>query len=349
MDKKVNPNQDYGFQIATIYRNLGKTELMIETFLELVQQKPNKRLNVQRSLQNALARTGGNVDNFELLKSKLLKEVQRTNNTDLTEMLVWLFMQKNEFEAAFIYAKALDKRLKEDGSRIYELASIAYENNNYSTAIKAYDYLIKKSNSTFFKESKILKVISESRDVLENAHTKNDLQALSTKFENTLQELGKNVTTAYLIKELAHLKGFYLYNIEEASELLQDCIALIKNETELQAECKLMLADLLVVQEEEWEAILLYSQVEKSFKENPIGHEAKFRRARISYFQGEFDWAQAQLDVLKASTSKLIANNAMDLSLLITDNTGLDTTAKAMQMYARAELLAFKISGMQAY
>ncbi len=340
--QKVNPNQDYGFQIANIYRNLGKTELMIETFLELVQQKPNKRLNVQRSLQNALARTGGNVDNFELLKSKLLKEVQRTNNTDLTEMLVWLFMQKNEFEAAFIYAKALDKRLKEDGSRIYELASIAHENKNYSTAIKAYDYLIKKSNSAFFKESKILKVISESREVLENAHTKNDLQALSTKFENTLQALGKNITTAYLIKELAHLKGFYLYNIEEASELLQDCIALIKNETVLQAECKLMLADLLVVQEEEWEAILLYSQVEKSFKENPIGHEAKFRRARISYFQGEFDWAQAQLDVLKASTSKLIANNAMDLSLLITDNTGLDTTAKAMQMYARAELLAFQ-------
>ena len=98
----MNPNQDYGFQIATIYRNLGKTELMIETFLELVQQKPNKRLNVQRSLQNALARTGGNVDNFELLKSKLLKEIQRTNNTDLTEMLVWLFMQKNEFEAAFL-------------------------------------------------------------------------------------------------------------------------------------------------------------------------------------------------------------------------------------------------------
>ena len=177
---------------------------------------------------------------------------------------------------------------------------------------------------------------------MESAHTKNDLQALSTKFENTLQELGKNISTAYLIKELAYLKGFYLYNIEEASELLQNCIALIKNETELQAECKLMLADLLVVQEEEWEAILLYSQVEKSFKENPIGHEAKFRRARISYFQGEFDWAQAQLDVLKASTSKLIANNAMDLSLLITDNTGLDTTAKAMQMYARAELLAFQ-------
>ena len=91
-----------------------------------------------------------------------------------------------------------------------------------------------------------------------------------------------------------------------------------------------------------WEAILLYSQVEKDFKENPIGHEAKFRRAKISYFQGEFDWAQAQLDVLKASTSKLIANNAMDLSLLITDNMGLDTSSQAMQMYARAEFLAFQ-------
>ena len=113
-------------------------------------------------------------------------------------------------------------------------------------------------------------------------------------------------------------------------------------EAELQAECKLELADILLMRGDPWEAILLYSQVEKDFKENPIGHEAKFRRARISYFQGEFDWAQAQLDVLKASTSKLIANNAMDLSLLITDNVGLDTSTHAMEMYARAEFLAFQ-------
>jgi tetratricopeptide (TPR) repeat protein len=110
----------------------------------------------------------------------------------------------------------------------------------------------------------------------------------------------------------------------------------------LQAECKLMLGDILLITNEEWDAILLYSQVEKSFKENPIGHQAKYNRAKVSYYQGQFDWAQAQLDVLKASTTKLISNNAMKLSLFITDNLGLDTSAMAMNMFAKADLLGFQ-------
>ena len=108
------------------------------------------------------------------------------------------------------------------------------------------------------------------------------------------------------------------------------------------AECKLEYADIMLLSGKVWTAILYYSQVEKSFKENPLGHEAKLRRAKIAYFQGDFEWAQAQLDVLKASTSKLIANDAMHLSLLITDNLGLDTSEIPLQIFARADLLFFQ-------
>ena len=87
---------------------------------------------------------------------------------------------------------------------------------------------------------------------------------------------------------------------------------------------------------------------EKDFKENPIGHEAKLRRAKIAYYQGDFQWAQAQLGALKASTSKLIANDAMDLSLLITDNYNLDTTEIAMKTFANADLLAYQQKYTQA-
>ena len=91
-----------------------------------------------------------------------------------------------------------------------------------------------------------------------------------------------------------------------------------------------------------WESLLYYSQVEKDFKEHPIGHEAKLRRAKISYYQGDFQWAQAQLATLKASTSKLIANDAMELSLLITDNYNLDTTEIAMRAFALGDLLVYQ-------
>ena len=340
---RTQSQHNFRFQIANIYRNLGETELMVDEFILLVVEEPNKRQSVQNTLQNTLGRTKGNGDNFEILKNQLLKEVQKTNNTDLTEMLVWLFMQQDEFDAAFIYSKALDKRLNENGHRMYELATIAHENQAYKAAIDAYEYLIKKGNPTYLLEAKILKVIAKAEQTLASTHTNYDLEKIDNEYQNAINELGINISTAYLIKEYAHLQGILpAQQLEKAVSLLEECINITMGEAELQAECKLELADILLMRGDPWEAILLYSQVEKDFKENPIGHEAKFRRARISYFQGEFDWAQAQLDVLKASTSKLIANNAMDLSLLITDNMGLDTSTHAMEMYARAEFLAFQ-------
>jgi len=337
-----DPKHNFRFQIANIYRNLGKTELMVDEFILLVIEEPFKRQSVQNTLLNTLGRTKGVGDNFEILKKQLIKEIQKSNNIDLTEMLIWLFMQQDEFSAAFVHCKAIDKRLNENGHRMYELATIAHENQVYKVAIDAYEYLIKKGNPNYLLEAKILKVIAKSEQTLTSTYTKYDLEKIDDEYQNTINDLGKNISTAYLIKEYAHLQGFYLNNLEKAVSLLEECISITVSEEELQANCKLELADILLMQGDPWEAILLYSQVEKDFKENPIGHEAKFRRARISYFQGEFDWAQAQLDVLKASTSKLIANNAMDLSLLITDNTGLDTSAQAMQMYARADFLAFQ-------
>ena len=337
-----NPKHNFRFQIANIYRNLGKTELMVDEFILLVIEEPFKRQSVQNTLLNTLDRTKGVEDNFEILKKQLIKEIQKSNNIDLTEMLIWLFMQQDEFSAAYVYCKAIDKRLNENGHRMYELASIAHENKVYKVAIDAYEYLIKKDNPNYLLEAKILKVIAQSEQILTSTYAKYDLEKIDDEYQNTINELGKNISTAYLIKEYAHFQGFYLNNLEKAVSLLEECISITISEKELQANCKLELADILLMQGDPWEAILLYSQVEKDFKENPIGHEAKFRRARISYFQGEFDWAQAQLDVLKASTSKLIANNAMDLSLLISDNMGLDTSAQAMQMYARAEFLEFQ-------
>jgi hypothetical protein len=108
------------------------------------------------------------------------------------------------------------------------------------------------------------------------------------------------------------------------------------------AEAKISLGDIYLLKGEPWEATLLYSQVEKSHKETTTGHEAKLRNAKLNYYKGDFELAQAHLDILKLATSREIANDAMDLSLLITDNTGLDTSTVAMEAYASVELLVFQ-------
>ena len=75
------------------------------------------------------------------------------------------------------------------------------------------------------------------------------------------------------------------------------------------------------------------------FRSDQLGEIAKLKSAKTHYYTGNFQFAKGQLDVLKGSTSKLIANDAMELSRLITDNSTVDTTIQPMQMYSKADLL----------
>jgi len=340
--QELNPNYEFGFQLASSLSSIGKTEEMIDTYLNLVEKKSSHLKTVKIRLQNTLGRTKSSKDNYDLLSKKLLSRVQKTNNNALTELLVWLYIQSDEYGAAYIFTKALDKRLKEQGGRMFDLAYIAYENNAFDDAIKSYQYLIDLgTENPYYFDSKISQVIVSGEELMSREYSKDELTSLEKKYQSTIEELGKSKEIVYLMKDYAKLQAYHLFDTFSAVKTLEECIDLL-DQNELQAECKLMLGDIYLINNKDWDAIIQYSQVEKAYKENPIGHEAKFRRSRVAYFQGQFDWAQAQLDVLKGSTTKLIANNAMKLSLLITDNMGLDTSAMAMEMYAKAEWLIFQ-------
>ncbi len=342
--QELNPTYPFGMQLANVYRQMGDTEKMITSYLWLIQQHPNQKQSVKNNLQIFLNNDGiKSTKNYNILKKQLLKFVQKEKSgTDFSDMLIWLFMQNHQFELAFLQAKAIDKRLRENGERIFDLADIFLDNSYYNLAIDAFDYVIKKGEeNTFFIDAHINKLFAYNQ-MLEKGGNEKDMQELDKLYLEIIAELGKNRNTILLFSNYAHFKAFYQHNLLVAAEILDEAMLIpYLNKSDL-AECKLEYADIMLLSGKVWTAILYYSQVEKSFKENPLGHEAKLRRAKIAYFQGDFEWAQAQLDVLKASTSKLIANDAMHLSLLITDNLGLDTSEIPLQIFARADLLFFQ-------
>ena len=169
-----------------------------------------------------------------------------------------------------------------------------------------------------------------------------DINGLELAYKDALLELGESSSTVMMMKELAHIQVFFGGKPEEAIDVLNRALEIPGVYDNVRAQLKLELGDVLVYEGNVWEASLLFSQVELDFKEDAIGHEGKFRNARVSYFTGDFEWAQSQLDVLKASTSKLIANDALDLSLLITDNLALDTIYKPMELFAQADLFIYQ-------
>ena len=211
-------------------------------------------------------------------------------------------------------------------------------------ALQCYDYITEVgATSIYFLDSQ-LAILAVKKELLASSSTakKENWLDLEYDFIENLSKLGKTSYTILLIRDLAIIQAFRLHDVEKAAGTIKEALSLSSASQEDLAECKLVYGDILVLENEIWDAILTYSQVDKAYKHDVLGHEAKFRRAKISYYQGDFNWAQAQLDVLKKSTSKLIANNAMELSLLIQDNLNLDTTTVTMEIFSRADLLIFQ-------
>ena len=347
--KALSPTYPFDMQIANVYNQMGDSENMIVSYLNLIKQNPNQKQSVKNNLQRFLNNDGiKSSKNYNILKKQLLKFVQKEKSgTDFSDMLIWLFMQNHQFELAFIQAKAIDKRMKENGFRVFEMANIFLDNSYYNLAIDAFDYLIKKGEeNTYYIDAHINKLYAYNQ-MLEKGGDAKDLEELDKLYLEIIVELGRNRNTILLLSNYAHFKAFYQHNLQKAAEILDEAMLIPHLQKTDLAECKLEYADIMLLSNKVWTALLYYSQVEKDFKENPLGHEAKLRRAKIAYYQGDFDWAQAQLDVLKASTSKLISNDAMKLSLLITDNLGLDTSEIPMQIFARADLLFYQNNFVQ--
>jgi len=329
-------------QFADLYGATGQTEKMMEAYMDLLDKYPSYITYVQNVLARKIDFSDDESKEYNFLRTNLLTKVQKDpENSTYNNMLIWLFVQKRNFNAALVQVQALDRREGGDGARVFDLGRMCLENNAYSVARKAFQYVRDLgSDKRFFYAAEMALLNTRYVEVTTNKnYSQQDIQDAIGEYEATLARLGKKRNTLDLILELSHIEAFYGGKPLSAIGRLTEALA-IPGLTDMQkAETKMQLADIDVLNADIWEASIYYMQIDKDFKYEPIGQEAKFKNARIYYYDGEFDFAQSQLDVLKQSTTKLIANDAMQLSLLITENYGLDSNYEAMSWFSKGDLL----------
>lgn len=329
-------------QFADYYGSQGDSQKMLQEYLDLLDENPAYRKTIQSLLSRQIDFEDESENSLqETLKLELIDRVQKNpNNQEYPEMLIWLFMQKKNFSAALVQVKAIDKRLGLQGEKVFDLGRIALENKDYSSAKRCFEYVVSQKESPYMITARKALLNAQFLQVTtERSFNPTEIQSTIKNYEESLTEFGYSAKTIQMLQELAHIEAYYNNSISEAKALLEKGLNTPRITDIQRAELKMNLADIYVLEGDIWEAALLYGQVDKDFKYEAIGQEAKFKNARIFYYDGEFDYAQSQLDVLKESTSKLIANDALKLSLLITDNFGLDSNYQAMTWFANADLL----------
>ncbi|TXK46743.1 tetratricopeptide repeat protein [Pontibacter qinzhouensis] len=332
---------EYNRPLIALYTHRQKNEPLVQEVLKLLQENEQELGYVQNMLQNSLRDDKG----FDLLEKELLVKVQQEpDKLSYNELLIWLYTQRKDFYSALLQARSVDKRTRSGGTRVMELGAISAKNKDYDGAIEAYEYMVKEYPDGPYYFMARQRLINAREEQVENTFPVDliKIRSLIAEYEALLGEVGRNANSVEVLPHMASLYAFHLDEKDKAINLLQEVIAMPRTNPNLVAESKLTLGDIYLLKGEPWESTLLYSQVEKSHKETSIGHEAKLRNARLNYYKGDFELAQAHLDILKLATSREIANDAMELSLLITDNTGLDTSTVAMEEYAAIELLVFQ-------
>ncbi len=339
---KANSNNGYGYnlELANLYGVQGQTQRMVRSYISLVRENP-AYLN---SVESALIRYLDFVDDDDqatLLRNELLTAVQENpESKSQAELLIWFYYQRREFAPALAQVRALDLRFEENGTRVLQFAQLAARNQEYGAAYRAYDYL-----QNQYKETDLIGQVYTQKAKMAYLElsqmptpSQEDIAKVMNAFDEAINSMGKNVSTASLLIDYADFTLKFGAGIQAAKQLLQEVIEMPNVYDKIVALAKLNLADIKLIAGDIWEAALLYGQVDKKFKEDELGAEAKFRNAKIAFYTGDFEWAQAQLDVLKSATSELISNDAMELSLLISNNFNLDTVTEPLELYAAADL-----------
>lgn len=336
----------FQLEIASVYRELNEPQKMVDELLSYGSRYQNIEL-VQSMLQDFIK----DEKEQSLLEKSLYEKIQKFPNEGFyNELLIWYQIQHKDFYKAFIQERALDKRFKHAGSRLYNLGMLALQNKDYSTASNVFDYLVKEyPEGQLYSISRRLAIFSREEQVKNTFPiNKKEVEKLLVQYQQLVDELGTNVRTIEALRNMALLNAFYLNDNKTAISILQKIVEVGKQDKNFVDKCKLDLGDIYLLQGEPWEASLVYSQVEKSQKDDHLGYEAKLRNARLHYYKGVFELAKSVLDILKKATTREIANDANSLSLLILDNTGLDSTETAMKEYSNVELLIFQNKKLEA-
>ncbi|MEL1244679.1 tetratricopeptide repeat protein [Flavobacterium sp. DGU11] len=341
---EANQSLNFDYQVALLQGQLGNVDLMIDKLLSYSYNNPQNLVVVQNQLSRFMNEegeenaAGGTEKSFNAaLRKVLLLNVQKTQDIFWNQFLSWFFVQQHEYGKAFIQEKAIFRRDPDMFLNIVSLAKLAVEENEDATAREILDFILKNTSDPELRMQSHYYLLSMD---IKTAPEK-DYPAIKQRIDALLTEYGISPYSLELQLLKADFDAFYRKDTKAGIETLNNTLKLQLNKYQ-EAQVKMKLSDILLLDEKFNQAIIYYAQIEEDLKNDAVGHEASLKMAKSSYFKGDFEWAQKQFKVLKSNSSQLIANDALELYLLIIDNTVEDSTQTALKKFAKADFKLYQ-------
>ncbi|KAF2335496.1 tetratricopeptide repeat protein [Flavobacterium daemonense] len=340
---QIQPNYNFNFQIGMLYGQLGRTDEMIDLLLTESYKNPQNANLIQTQLSRFMNGETDNTAFKDAMRKALILKTQKDQDVFWNHYLSWFYVQQKEFGKAFIQEKAIYKREPESLSSIVNLSQFALNEDDTETAAEILNFILLNTkdldlliqSNYYLMEIKIEKAQEKDYPAIDA-----ELQQLLTTYEVTPFTL-----SLQLLK--AHFAAFNLKNPEEGIAIVKRALELNLNDYQ-EADAKMELGDILLLQEKFNQALIYYSQIQLDLKNDVMAHEASLKAAKTSYYKTDFEWALKQFKELKSANTQLIANDALEYFLLINDNTVADSTQTALKQFAKGDFLIYQNKKQEA-
>jgi tetratricopeptide (TPR) repeat protein len=330
------PRINYSMELARLYGEKGNQKLMFDNYINLIVKNQKYFEVIQRYLSEYISNDAQSESNL-ILKRLLLQKLQESPNILYNQILSWVFVQEQSFRNSLTQEKAIFKRTQlKDFGRLFDLAAISVEANDYEVAQDIYDFIVEES----LNREITLEAVENQMQL--RLLRRDKPTEISRDFLKKFELYGFNAQTLGLQLLYAEFLAFNLNQWENANQILEDALEIETNKFE-EAQIQMLLADILVAQEQYNQALVKYTLVSKQLKNTPLAQEAKYKTAMASYYKGDFSWALTQLNVLKRATTQTIANDALEMALFIKQGkSDVDSTQQALKNIAKADLMVYQ-------
>ena len=337
---KQHNKSNYYVQIAQIYAEKGDLDQMIANYLTLTEVNAAYESRIKYYLAQFITQDPEHKVNI-ILKNQLVERISQAPKTKWYRLLHWLYVQQKEYKKAFFQLKSLYRKNEAEISEIYHLAQTANYGKKQDEAIVIYRFVIDQAteDDVYYQELSKLALLKLDMSKILSPEFKQNIHKTFEQYRLADWSLKNKISLDLLYADFV---AFHLKNPAKAIAILGDLEKMPMSKS-VKASVLLKKADILLYNMRFSQALILYTQVQLDFPNNEIGHNATFKIAQASFFQGDIDWAHAQLKVVKSVSSDFIANDAIDLDLIIINNKEeADTLQLGLKKFAKAKFEIFR-------
>ncbi len=344
--ERLNDATRFRVRLADLYGRTNKHELAFEEYAALITDDPQRLDFVQSRIGQMLEQDGADAA-FTAALERLIRREPLV--LPYRELAAWLYAETGDFGSALDAVRALDRLRSEEGQSLFAFAESALSAEAFDEALAAYQIVLDRHAdgpmaplallSTALLHERRAEVNGERAfDPGGNRIPAADYDESLARYEAFLRGHPTHPNQPIALRRLAGLQKDVFRDYGQAEALLRDILLRYPNGP-IAARAQLDLGEVAILRDDLVAARTAFTSVEEGERIGEAAELARLELARLAFYEGQFETAKLRTQAMNRNTATDVANDAIELKLLVSENTGPDSTNTPLRTFARARLL----------